>query len=226
MRYSIFHTSHCGSTLLASLLSKSIPTLTEPSWSHKLKDEEDSISCIKENHLSGQLVKYPSVYCHLMPQVEGKKVFLYRPLVSHIQKLKNSLDTPFHLSVMAPNLHYKTKTWHTEETETTIQTFLWMDRCFWAIDAKDILLISSNDLFEDPQKVTKKVCRFFEVEHIPVEIDYQVKLANLNHSNESINLNNVDIKVKYIEPIEPIDFNLLRWVDTIIEVHPKLKYFV
>jgi AAA15 family ATPase/GTPase len=35
MKYSIFHTSRCGSTLLACLLSKSIPTLAEPSWSRQ-----------------------------------------------------------------------------------------------------------------------------------------------------------------------------------------------
>ena len=163
MKYSIFHTSHCGSTLLSSLLSKSIPTLTEPSWSHKLKDKQDSISYINENHLSGQLVKYSSVYCYLMPQVEGKKVFLYRSLVSHIKKMKNSLDTPFHLNAMTPNLHNKTKFWDMGKTETTIQTILWMDRCFWAMEAKDLLLINAQDLFEDQQKVVKKVCRFFEI---------------------------------------------------------------
>jgi hypothetical protein len=225
MKYSIFHTSHCGSTLLASILSKSIPTLTEPSWSHELKDKKDPISYINENHLNGHLVKYSSVYCHLMPQVEGKKVFLYRPLVSHTKKLKNSLDTPFHLSAMTPNLHNKTKSWDMGNTETTIQTLLWMDRCFWAMEAKDLLLIDAKDLFEDQQKVAKKVCRFFEIEYIPVEINYQVKLANLNHSNEPINTDNITNKINYTEPIEPIDFDLLRWVDKIVESHPKLKYF-
>jgi hypothetical protein len=225
MKYSIFHTSHCGSTLLSSLLSKSIPTLTEPSWSHKLKDKQDSISYINENHLSGQLVKYSSVYCYLMPQVEGKKVFLYRPLVSHIKKLKNSLDTPFHLSAMIPNLHNKTKSWDMGTTETTIQTLLWMDRCFWAIDSKDVLLVNADELFDDQQKVAKKVCRFFEIEYTPIEINYQVKLANLNHSNEPINIDNVNNKINYTESVEPTDFNILRWVDKIVESHPKLKYF-
>jgi hypothetical protein len=222
---SIFHTSHCGSTLLACLLSKSIPTLTEPSWSHELKDKEDPISYINENHLSGQLVKYSSVYCHLMPQVEGKKVFLYRPLTSHIKKLKNSADASFHLTSMVPNLHSKTKSWDKGETETTIQTVLWMDRCFWAIDSENVLLINANDLFDDPQKIARKVCRFFEIDYVPVEIDYQVKLANLNHSDEPINIDNVAIKTNYTEPVEPVDFKLMRWVDSIIEAHPKLKYF-
>jgi hypothetical protein len=224
--YSIFHTSHCGSTLLASLLSKSIPTLTEPLWSHELKDKEDPISYINESHLSGQLVKYSSVYCHLMPQIKGKKVFLYRSLPSHLNKLKNSQELTFHLNAMTPNLHLKTQLWDMGTTETTIQTLLWMDRCFWAIDSEDVLLINANDLFDDQQKVAKKVCRFFEIEYIPVEINYQVKLANLNHSNEPINVDNVDTKINYSEPIETIDFNLLRWVDTITENHVKLKYFV
>lgn len=225
MKYSIFHTSHCGSTLLASLLSKSIPTLTEPLWSHELKDKEDQISYINKNHSNGQLVKYSSVYCHLMPQVEGKKVFLYRSLASHIKKMKDSLDTPFHLSAMTPNLHKKTQFWDMGTTETTIQTLLWMDRCFWAIDSKDLLLVNADDLFDDPQKIAMKVCRFFEVEYIPVEINYHVKLANLNHSSEPINLNNVDIKVEYKEPIELIDFDILKWVDEIVNLHPKLKHF-
>jgi len=225
MKYSIFHTSHCGSTLLASLLSKSIPTLTEPSWSHELKDKEDPISYINKNHIDNQLVKYSSVYCYLMPQVEGKKIFLYRPLISHLNKLKNSQETTFHLNVITSNLHPKTKSWDMGTTETTVQTLLWMDRCFWVIDSKDVLLVNAQDLFDDPQKIAKKVCRFFEIEYVPVEINYQVKLANLNHSNEPINVDNVDIKINYLEPIESIDFNLLRWVDKIIENHPKLKYF-
>lgn len=226
MKYSIFHTSHCGSTLLASLLSKSIPTLTEPSWSHELKNKENPIEHIEKNHLDGQLIKYSSVYCYLMPQTEGKKVFLYRPLISHLNKLKNSQEITFHLNVMTPNFHHKTKSWDMGATETTIQTLLWMDRCFWTIDSKDVLLVNAQDLFDDPQKVARKVCRFFEIEYVPVEINYQVKLANLNHSNEPINVDNVDAKINYLEPIEPIDFNLLRWVDTITENNPKLKYFV
>ena len=33
--YSIWHTSHCGSTYLACLLSKSTPTYSEPTWCRK-----------------------------------------------------------------------------------------------------------------------------------------------------------------------------------------------
>jgi len=229
MKYSIFHTSHCGSTYLSALLSKSIPTLTEPNWSHELKNKENPIKHIEQNHLNNQLIKYSSVYCYLMPQIKDKKVFLYRPLISHINKLKGGADLAFHLNTMTPNFHYKTKMWDIDESEITLQTALWMDRCFWAIEASkcsDVLLINAHDLFDNPQATARKVCGFFGIKYIQTNIDYNVKLANLNHTNEPINLDNILNDDNFIEPIYPVNFKLLKWADEFIESHPKLKYFV
>lgn len=223
--YSIFHTSQCGSTLLGALISKSLPTKNEPEWSHKIAQQTNPLEFVKQNASDNEIVKYPSVYCYLMPQIEGKKVFVYRTLLSHINKLKNSPDLAFHLNTMTSNLHAKTKSWDMGETETTIQTLLWMDRCFWAMEAKDLLLINAKDLFEDQQKVAKKVCAHFGIEYVPVEINYNVKDAALNHTNNPIELDNVSVKSNFVEPPDVADFALLRWVDSIIEAHPKLKYF-
>jgi autonomous glycyl radical cofactor GrcA len=101
-----------------------------------------------------------------------------------------------------------------------------MDRCFWVIDSKDTLLINAKDLFEDQQKVAKKVCSHFDIEYVPVEINYDVKMAQLNHTNDAIELNNVPVKVDFTEPPEVLDFTIARWVDDILENHPKLKYFM
>ena len=223
---SIFHTSQCGSTLLGALLSKSLPTKNEPEWSHKIAEQTNQLEFIKQNASDNEIIKYPSVYCYLMPQIEGKKVFVYRSLTSHINKLKGSADLAFHLKTMTPNLHAKTKSWDMGDAETTMQTLLWMDRCFWAMEAKDLLLVNAKDLFEDQQKVAKKVCAHFGIEYVPVEINYDVKTAELNHTDNPIELDNVAVKTSFVEPPDAADFKLMRWVDSIVESHPKLKYFM
>lgn len=224
--YSIFHTSQCGSTLLGALLSKSLPTRNEPDWSHKIAEQTNPLEFVKQNASDNEIIKYPSVYCYLMPQIEGKKVFVYRSLASHIKKLKDSPDLVFHLNAMTPNLHRKTQGWDMGTTETTIQTLLWMDRCFWTIDSKDVLLINAQDLFEDQQKVAKKVCAHFGIEYVPIEINYDVKTAELNHTDNAIELDSVAVKSNFVEPPDVADFELMRWVDSIVDVHPKLKYFM
>lgn len=226
--YSIFHTSHCGSTLLSALLSKSVPTLNEPLWSHTLKDLEDPIPIIEELHLEGTLVKYSSVYCHLMNQVKGKKVFLYRDLASHVKKLKaHADDMEFHFEAMKDHLNGRFHNINVEGSDTLKCAILWADRCFSAIDSKDVLSINADDLFEDPQRVAKKVCRFFEVEYVPTEITYNVKEAGLNHTDQVINLDNVVVKNDYTEPVYADDLDLRRWAEeAIVSKWPRLKYFI
>ena len=80
MKYSIFHTSFCGSTLLACLLSKSIPTLAEPSW---------ACHDFNNNHLDEHLVKYPSRAYQLIPNIDSKIVFLYKNFEDHLNKLES-----------------------------------------------------------------------------------------------------------------------------------------
>jgi hypothetical protein len=226
--YSIFHTSHCGSTLLSALLSKSVPTLNEPLWSHTLKDLEDPISAIEELHLEGTLVKYSSVYCRLMNQIEGKKVFLYRGLASHVKKLKDHPDDiAFHFEAMKDHLNGRFHNINVEGSDTLKCAILWADRCFSAIDSKDVLSINADDLFEDPQRVAKKVCRFFEVEYVPTDITYNVKEAGLNHTDQVINLDNVVVKNDYTEPVYADDLDLRRWAEeAIVSKWPRLKYFI
>lgn len=223
---SIFHTSQCGSTLLGALLSKSLPTKNEPKWSHKIAEQKNQIDFIKQNAKDNEIIKYPSVYCYLAPQIEGKKVFIYRTLISHLSKLKDSADLGFHVSVMSKHPHQKTMKYEIEPIPTLIQSLLWMDRCFWVIDSKDTLLINAKDLFEDQQKVAKKVCAHFGIEYVPVEINYDVKMAQLNHTNNAIQLDNVPVKVNFTEPPEILDFTITKWVDDILENHPELKYFM
>ena len=81
MKYSIFHTSQCGSTLLATLLKEKKITYSEPPWSCRI-DMLNILSAEDET-----IVKYPSfasLVCRILP---GKKVFIFRGLNDHLEKI-------------------------------------------------------------------------------------------------------------------------------------------
>lgn len=163
--YSIFHTSHCGSTLLACLLSKSVPTVTEPKWSHEIRmtdSLETKVALHSSNHTDGLLVKYSSLVCEIAPHVKGKKVFLYRNFQDHIEKL-NPVDTQ-------------------------AEAMLWCFRFSNLAKANDVMYIESHYFLNNQQEVAKAVCEWFGVTYTPVEIDYHVKQAGLNHRDTPIQL--------------------------------------
>lgn len=159
MKYSILHTSHCGSTLLACLLSKSVPTLTEPKWSHQILDQVSILNKIKllENHKDGYLVKYPSMTYDVYPFLEGKKVFLYREVFDHMKKLGDD-------------------------------SYEYGNRISSILQTNNVLYIETNYFLNNQTKVCQEICDFFGFEYIPVEIDFHVKDAGFNHRNEPIEL--------------------------------------
>ena len=155
--YSIFHTSYCGSTLLACLLSKSVPTVTEPWWSHEIRKEtniDKKIDLHKYNHVYGMLVKYPSLTCDIAPYVNGKKVFLYRNFKDHIKKLNSN------------NIQY--------------ESILWSSRFLSMSNSKDVLFIESNELFDNKNEVCNRVCNHFNIEYKPIDIEFHVKQHGFN----------------------------------------------
>lgn len=161
MKYSIFHTSRCGSTLLACLLSKSIPTLAEPSWACQQIDKID----FNKDHLDGHLVKYPSRAYQLMPTIKSRIVFLYRNLDDHLKKLQ---------SVRQIN--------HREEA------FLWALRFFYATQVENILFIESNYFFNNKKETCELVCSHFGIEYKPFEINFHVKDAGYLGKDTVINI--------------------------------------
>ena len=74
----IYHTSHCGSTLMASLLMRSCLVYSEPKWIEELiKDAEKNNSLDKNT-----VIKFPSSFCCHARKFQGKKVFLFRKLMA------------------------------------------------------------------------------------------------------------------------------------------------
>jgi hypothetical protein len=162
MRYSIFHTSHCGSTLLACLLSKSIPTLTEPSWSHKIKfidNIEDKLKLIQENHKEHQLVKYASFECNIALYLEGKKVFLYKDFKSHVNKM------------IEKNIY---------QENNTLQSLEWVENFSNLIKSNNVFFLESDTFLNNQKQSCEDICNFFEIEYKPIEIDFHVKQLGFN----------------------------------------------
>lgn len=161
MKYSIFHTSRCGSTLLACLLSKSILTLAEPSWSCQPIDQID----YNKNHLNGHLVKYPSRAYQLIPNIDSKIVFLYRNFDDHLKKLES-----------------------VKEVNRQGEAFLWSSRFFYATQAKDIIFIESNYFLSNQKETCQLICDYFGIEYKPIEIDFHVKQAGYNYRDNPIEI--------------------------------------
>lgn len=164
MKYSIFHTSHCGSTLLACMLSSSVDTVTEPKWSHEIRFTNDmakKIQLIKDNHKDNLLVKYSSLCTEIAPNIDGKKVFLFRNILDHLNKLQGD----------------------TQEAK------FWLYRWTNLLDSSDVLFMSFEQFMEDKHKACKDICNHFEIEYKPVkDIDFHVKQAGYNHNDTPIRL--------------------------------------
>lgn len=213
-QYSIFDTSHCGSTLLASMLGKSIPTIIEPSWSyriHKQPGKTNTTNFISSNLNDSILVKYPSAYCYVAPLITGKKIYLYRTLQSHLEKMLSNSgylvnDSESELEVMKGNLHEGlgwdyfgikntkkvdfNKTHFKHWYNFNIHALLWVDRYLHTNDSKDLLLINSSDFFNEKQKTAKQICDFFEIEYVTAGDQFDTVLSGLNHSNTLISSSN------------------------------------
>jgi hypothetical protein len=172
--YSIFHTSHSGSTLLACMLSRSIPTLTEPGWSHeaiKISDLWEKVDFAKQHHPKNTLVKYSSLICDVMPHAEGKKIFLYRNFEDHLKKLIN---------VNKDN----------EDFNISYEGMLWAQRFLWASISQDVLYIQTDFFLKNQHEATKLVCDHLGIEYIPIELpeNFNAKKLGYNHNNEPIKL--------------------------------------
>jgi hypothetical protein len=213
-KFSIFHTSFCGSTLLASLLSRSIDTYTEPSWSYQITDKtlhEEIESFILTNHLDNSLVKYSSFYCYAAPLLPHKKVFLYRKLKHHLQKsLSYSNGTiKFNRDIMILKTHPYLK--HISLTGSLLQicAYLWIDRLMWMKESSDVLWIDCDDFFDDTIGTAESVCDHFGITYCQLDIPFHVKEAGFNHTDSPIRVNEIEHSNRTI--INPIDTKIVNF---------------
>ncbi len=157
----IYHTSHCGSTLMATLLANSTTVYCEPSWSSRLLNGE--------LELDDATIKFGSGWCPFSHQLPGKKVFLYRKLKHHLFKIKSSnyinriVSTKYehHLKHCHPSLKEYQFTTDLEKI-----TFMWLNNVQWISDIGDVLWVESNSFFENKKETMDKVCDHFNLDRV------------------------------------------------------------
>jgi hypothetical protein len=152
------------------MLSRSIPTITEPDWTHKaidISDLNEKINFINDHHEEGILVKYTSLICDVMPDVSGKKIFLYRNFEEHLRKLAQK-----------PNFIIQK------------EAIFWSQRFLWATISYDTLYVQTDYFLKNREDTAKLVCDHFEIEYIPVDLpdDFDAKEKGYNHNNDPIKL--------------------------------------
>ena len=197
MRYSIFHTSQCGSTLLATLLKDKKRTYAEPPWACRV-DMLNIFSAEDET-----IVKYPSfasLACRVLP---GKKIFIFRELNDHLEKItskpnamKQHLSLHYQFNKSVRNLFPKVDA----DNDLKKLAFVWAHMYLDAFYSQDVLFIDANEFFLEPIITLKKITTFFNFD--PVEdlepLEFYVKtdfLATENNLSE-------------IKPAEKIPFNI------------------
>ena len=162
----IYHTSHCGSTLMATLLANSTTVYCEPSWSENILLNKD-LEIPKD--FDNIVIKFGSGWCPFANNLYGKKVFLYRKLGHHLFKIKSShyidsiISTKYehHLNHCHPSLRdYQFK------TDLEKIAFMWLNNVQWISEVNDVLWIESNSFFENKKETMDKVCDHFELNRI------------------------------------------------------------
>lgn len=162
----IYHTSHCGSTLMATLLANSTTVYCEPLWSSDLLLTKD-LNLVK--NFNDVTIKFGSGYCPFAKNLPGKKIFLYRKLNHHLFKIKTSsyidhiISTKYehHLTHCHPLLKK-----HQFETELEKIAFMWLNNILWIKEVDDILWIESNSFFEDKKETMNIVCDYFNISKV------------------------------------------------------------
>ena len=157
----IYHTSHCGSTLMATLLANSTTVYCEPTWSSSLLDGK--------LNLDNVTIKFGSGWCPFSNKLPGKKVFLYRKLKHHLFKIKSShyID-----SIISTKYEHHLTYCHPTLKEFQFQTnlekiaFMWLNNVQWISDVDDVLWIEANSFFENKQKTMDKVCDYFNLDRV------------------------------------------------------------
>lgn len=185
----IYHTSHCGSTLMATLLANSAVVYSEPSWAGNLLNNKDLELTEDCNNI---VVKFGSGYCPLVNNISGNKVFLYRKLKHHLFKIKSSSYTD---SIISSKYEHHLNNCHSSLNPDQFKTdlekiaFMWLNNVQWIKENKHILWIETNSFLKNKKKTMDLVCDHFEIDRV---INFElsnvyVKSLGINGKDTSVN---------------------------------------
>ncbi len=157
----IYHTSHCGSTLMATLLANSTTVYCEPPWTSSLLNGD--------LELDNVTIKFGSGWCPFSNELSGKKVFLYRKLKHHLFKIKSS---NYIRSIISKKYEHHLDHCHPSLKEFEFKTdlekiaFIWLNNVQWMKEVDDVLWIESNSFFKNKKETMDKVCDHFNLDRV------------------------------------------------------------
>lgn len=190
--YQLYHVARCGSTLLSSILSTVVETYTEPSWARNVLAEGGNL--YKQTY-TGKLIKFPSlVLMNPVPTELGKKIFLYRPLIQHLYKIKHVQDDwkkarceyLHHIIHDQGYSHEISKVKWKPSTDMELIAYQWLCSLFEMSKHQDVLWIRSNDFFLNKVETVNLITRHFNLPTVKnydyVDIDVKKLKINGNDS--------------------------------------------
>lgn len=159
----IYHTSHCGSTLMATLLANSTIVYCEPPWTENILLNKNSEIPKDFDNIT---IKFGSSWCPFSNNLQGKKVFLHRKLTHHLFKIKSSRYID---KIISTKYEYHLNHCHQSLKEFQFQTdlekiaFMWLNNVQWMREVDDVLWIESNSFFENKKETIDIVCDHFKI---------------------------------------------------------------
>jgi len=209
----IYHTSHCGSTLLTALLGQRTKAYSEPNFSMFAPKKEVLGYDLDDKNLNdfftflNDCPEYDNIVVKISSQQnmvsifnKNKKVFLYNNLKRHLSKYLSYRKA---VSKYYPNL-FDTMTntphpkliWDFEKSYLRkpdlgkISVFMWAHSLLWLKESVKCLWINSEEFYFDREETMKKICDWLEIE-LPFDL-YPKKYINKDkymRSNISIQHN-------------------------------------
>jgi len=230
--HQIYHTSHCGSTLMSTLLRFSSEVYSEPPWLHSTLTKGDSKKELHKilDEKSDCVIKFPSIYCFFSNSYPGKKIFLYRNLKQHLVKIL-SLEKKRIEKIVSQVEWYGDKCLHplvkVHSLETDIKkiTAMWVSRILYLMEVEDVMWIKSNDFFANKKEIMDSVCEHFNVPKVKdfSIAEFYVKEVGFKPGIE-IPLSNIDPDIKNKKSIDSLFGIIGEDCDVNIEIETMISW--
>lgn len=204
MNYVLYESLDSGAELLSTVLSDSINILYEP---NVLIESDSDI-----------LVKYPCGKAHNLCEVDCKVIYLRRPLDEHLANILSNINhmkygVEFLEKRIKNNIHPKLIDFKKSIDEVGLtldkknkdpliyHSFYWLNDYFWLneIDKNNLLIINSNDVFNNEKKELKKICNFLNIKLKKIQHEFSINICELSKNNEFLKVNKLEKKIKKFE---------------------------
>lgn len=198
----IYHTARCGSTLLGSLLSTVSTCYLEPQFAFNMA----RTGKITDDH-NNSIIKFPSLVLMDPVLLNDKKVFLYRPLLQHLYKIKSveSIWLKDRTMIIRDKIKQKNLFEGLWEPKTPMETIAYQ----WLVSVQEInkhnnvMWIQTNDFLKNKEKTIHNVCNFFQIKQVT---DFTLTKFNIK-------------KIKINGKNTPCSFVLNETLETVNETH-------